>query len=63
MEKITLICTDNDKTKTAEILSKTDKYIKVVVDGTTMSIELTRKDLNKPYVGNKAGLEFIYVED
>jgi hypothetical protein len=37
--------------------------IKVVVDGTTMSIELTRKDLNKPYVGNKAGLEFIYVED
>jgi hypothetical protein len=26
MEKITLICTDNDKTKTAEILSKTDKY-------------------------------------
>lgn len=60
MENITITCTDNGKTKTAEVLSKTDKYMKVVVDGTTMTIELFRKDLNKPYIGNKAGLEFTY---
>lgn len=60
METVTITCTDNGKTKTAEVLSKTDKYMKVVVDGTTMTIELFRKDLNKPYIGNKAGLEFIY---
>jgi len=60
METIILTCIDNGKTKTAEILSKTDKYMKVVIEGTTMTIELARKDLNKPYIGNKAGLEFIY---
>jgi hypothetical protein len=54
MEQIILTCTDNGKTKTADILSKSDKYLKVVVEGTTMTIELTRSDLNKPYVGNKA---------
>ena len=60
MEQIILTCTDNGKTKTADILSKSDKYLKVVVEGTTMTIELSRSDLNKPYVGNKAGLEFTY---
>ena len=60
MENITITCIDNGKTKTAEVLSKTDKYMKVVIEGTTMTIELTRKDLNKPYIGNKAGLEFTY---
>ena len=60
MEAIEIYCTDNDKTKTAEVLSRTDKYIKVVFEGTTMTLELSRKDLNKPYVGNKAGLEFTY---
>jgi len=60
MEKIILTCSDNGKTKTADILSKSDKYLKVVVEGTTMTIELSRSDLNRPYVGNKAGLEFTY---
>jgi hypothetical protein len=60
METIEIYCTDNEKTKTAEVLSKTDKHMKVVFEGTTMTLELMRKDLNKPYVGNKAGLEFIY---
>jgi len=60
MEKINLICTDNGKSKTADVLSKSDKYLKVVVEGTTMTIELYRSDVNKPYTGNKAGLEFTY---
>ena len=62
MEKINLICTDNGKSKTADVLSKSDKYLKVVVEGTTMTIELYRADLNKPYIGNKAGLEFTYAD-
>lgn len=60
MEQITITCTDNGKTKTADVLSKSDKYLKVVVEGTTMTIELSRSDVNKPYIGTKAGLEFTY---
>lgn len=60
MEQIQITCSNNGKTKTADVLSKSDKYLKVVVEGTTMTIELTRTDLNRPYVGNKAGLEFTY---
>lgn len=60
METIEIHCTDNDKVKTAEVLSRTDKHMKVVFEGTTMTLELVRKDVNKPYVGNKAGLEFVY---
>ena len=62
MEKITITCSDNGKTKTADVLSHTDKYLKVVVEGTTMTIELSRNDLNRPYVGTKAGLEFTYAD-
>jgi len=62
MEKITITCSDNGKTKTADVLSHTDKYLKVVVEGTTMTIEMSRNDLNRPYVGTKAGLEFTYAD-
>ena len=62
MEKITITCSDNGKTKTADVLSHTDKYLKVVVEGTTMTIELSRTDLNRTYVGTKAGLEFTYAD-
>jgi hypothetical protein len=62
MEKITITCSDNGKTKTADVLSQSDKYLKVVVEGTTMTIEMFRSDLNKPYVGTKAGLEFTYAD-
>jgi hypothetical protein len=62
MEKVTITCSDNGKTKTADVLSHSDKYLKVVVEGTTMTVELFRTDVNKPYVGNKAGLEFTYAD-
>ena len=60
MEQIEITCIDNGKTKTADVLNRTDKYMKVALDGTTMTIELNRSDLNRPYVGTKAGLEFAY---
>jgi hypothetical protein len=58
MEKITITCTNNGKTKQAEVLHKTDKYAKVIIPGTQIVIELFRKDLNSEYVGHTAGLEF-----
>ena len=60
MDSIEVICTDNGKTKTAEDLSKSDKHIKVVFEGTTITLELFRADVNKPYIGHKSGLEFTW---
>ena len=60
MENIEIYCTDNGKTKMAEVLSKTDKYMKVVFEVTTITLEMFRSDVNKPYTGNKSGLDFTW---
>ncbi|MAI83329.1 MAG: hypothetical protein CMM91_05840 [Rickettsiales bacterium] len=57
---IDLTCTNNGLSKPAEILNESDKYMKVVVEGTAMTIELYRNEPKGPYVGHKAGLEFKY---
>ena len=62
MDEINITCTDNGKVKSAEILSRSDKYLKVVFVGTQITIELFRRDVNKPYIGNKSGLEFTWHE-
>jgi hypothetical protein len=58
METIILTCTDNDRKKEAEVLQKNDRYMKVQVPGTQIFIELFRDNLNMPYTGHTAGLEF-----
>ena len=58
MDMITITCTNNGKTKKAEVLNQNDKYMKVVLEGTQITIELFREDVNKPYVGHTAGLKF-----
>ena len=60
MEKIEITCTNNNKTKTADVLLRNDKYLKVAIEGTQITIEMHRQDLNKPYIGHTAGLEFTY---
>ena len=60
MDSIEIFCTDNGKTKIAEVLSKSDKHIKVVFEGTTITLELFRTDVNRPYIGHKSGLEFTW---
>ena len=60
MEQIQITCTENGLVKTADVLSQSDKYMKVVVDGTQIAIELYRSDVNKPYIGHKSGLEFTW---
>lgn len=58
METIEITCTNNGKIKEAEVLHKTDKYVKVVIPGTQIVIEMFRDDLNTEYTGRTAGLEF-----
>ena len=60
MEQIQITCTENGLVKTADVLSQNDKYMKVVVEGTQIAIELHRIDVNKPYIGHTAGLEFTW---
>ncbi len=61
MEQIQITCTENGLVKTADVLSQNDKYMKVVVEGTQIAIELHRSDVNKPYIGHTAGLEFTWL--
>ena len=58
MEAITIRCTNNDRTKEAEVLERNDKYMKVIVPGTQLFIEMFRDNVNIPYTGHTAGLEF-----
>ena len=60
MDKIEITCTNNGKTKTADILFRNDKHLKVAIEGTQITIEMHRLDVNKPYIGHTAGLEFTY---
>ena len=60
MDSVEIRCIDNGKIKIAEILSRNDKYIKVVFEGTTITLELFRADVNRPYIGHKSGLEFTW---
>ena len=58
METITITCTNNDRTKEAEVLEQNDTYMKVQVTGTQLFIEMFRDNVNIPYTGHTAGLEF-----
>ena len=60
MDKIEITCTDNGKTKSADVLFRNDKHLKVAIEGTQITIEMHRLDVNKPYIGHTAGLEFTY---
>lgn len=50
--------TNNGKTLIADVLSRSDKSLRVVIPGTTIPLTLTRKDLRGPFVGHYAGMEF-----
>ncbi len=53
--------TNNGVNKICDVLSRTDKSIRVVFPGTTIPLTLTRKDTRGPYVGHYAGMEFTSV--
>ena len=50
--------TNTGKTMKADVLQRSDKSLRVAIQGTTIILTLTRSDMGRPYVGNKAGMEF-----
>ena len=42
----------------ADVLSKSDKHIRVVLKNTTVTLDLHRTDVRQPYIGRLSGLEF-----
>ena len=58
IDTIEITCTKNGQKKTADVMQHDDKYIKCVVEGTQIAIELFRDYVNIPYTGHIAGLEF-----
>ena len=60
METIDIICNNNGKSQPAEFLQYHEMYMIVVIEGTQITIEMFREDVNKPYIGHTAGLEFIW---
>ncbi len=58
MKTIEIECTNNNMTKTVDVLQENDKYMKVAIQGTQITLELFREDVNMSYVGRKSGLEF-----
>lgn len=51
-------CSETNRTVKADILKKSDKAIRVALQGTDIILNMTRTDVRRPYVGSKSGLEF-----
>ena len=59
MSKTIVKCIDTNKEVGADILSRSDKVLKVALDGTTLALTLYKRTAgDKLYVGNSSGLEF-----
>jgi hypothetical protein len=43
---------------TADVLKRSDKSLRVAIQGTNITLNLSRTDMKRPYVGNYAGMEF-----
>ncbi len=62
MDRTNIICTETEVMHEVDILEKSDKRLKVVIDGTDVVILLYKNDPHDHvYVGNNAGLEFTSV--
>ena len=42
----------------ADVISKSDKHLRVALVNTTVTLDLHRTDLRQPYIGRLSGLEF-----
>ena len=61
MKTIDIECINNNMVKTVDVLQENDKYMKVAIQGTRITLELFREDVNMSYVGRKSGLEFRWI--
>lgn len=51
-------CEDTGKEMQADVLQRSDKSLKVVIQGTNITINMSRSDVRRAYIGRAAGLEF-----
>lgn len=59
MKRTTVTCTDTDGSVGADILSRSDRTLKVALDGTSLTLVLKKRDpSHRYYVGSRNGLEF-----
>ena len=59
MNRTTVTCTDSENIVEADILDKSDRYLKVVIDGSNEPIELYKDTPTaRVYVGYLFGMEF-----
>lgn len=58
MEKVKITNTNTGKTVSADVLNRSDKSLRVVLQGTMITLNLTRSDLRRPYIGHMNGMEF-----
>lgn len=59
MDRTTVTCIDSDITVGADVLDKSDRFLKVAMDGTTTAIELYKDTPNdRVYIGYMFGMEF-----
>ncbi len=60
MKQIIITSINSAVQKRADVLSKSDKHIRVALAETSIVIDLHRTDLRRPYIGRLSGLEFEY---
>lgn len=59
MDRTFVTCTDTDSTVGADVLEKSDRYIKVALDGATIALKLFKDTpTTRVYVGCMFGMEF-----
>ena len=58
MDKVKVTNISNGRTVDADVLQRSDKRLRVALTGTNITINLTREDVRKPFIGRTNGLEF-----
>lgn len=58
LETCLVSCSENNKVSEAEVLKRSEKSIRVVLKGTNITMNMTRQDTRRPYVGTLHKLEF-----
>lgn len=62
MERTQVINPDNGTTISADVLSRTDKRMRVIINGTGTPLDFRRSDLRRPYV-YRSGPLTLHIEE
>jgi hypothetical protein len=58
MEVVDITCTSNGNTLKADVLTRSTRSMRVAIQGTNLTLNLSRVDQNALYSGHASGLEF-----